>query len=111
MFSAKDSLVKAMKSSVVYQFVCPGCNARYIGETTRHLHVRIEEHFTNKSSHIYKHLQHSQNCKQLYSKECFNIIDSASNAFALKIKEAMHIGWEKPNLNIQQMTVQVSITV
>ena len=41
----------------------------------------------------------------------FEIIDTANSAFALKVKEAMHIGWEKTNLNVQQMTVQVSITV
>ena len=111
MFSAKDRLVNAMKSFVVYRFSCPGCNARYIGETTRHLNKRIEEHFTNKSSHIFMHLQKSQNCKQICNNECFKIIDCANSAFALKVKEAMHIGWEKPSLNVQQMTVQVTITV
>ena len=100
-----------MKSFVVYRFSCPGCNARYIGETTRHLNKRIEEHFTNKSSHIFMHLQKSQNCKQICNNECFKIIDCANSAFGLKVKEAMHIGWEKPSLNVQQMTVQVTITV
>ena len=111
MFSAKDRLVNAMKSFVVYRFICPGCNARYIGETTRHLNIRIGEHFTNKSSHIFKHLQNSQNCKQLCNPDCFKVIDAANSAFALKVKEAIHIGWEKPSLNVQQMTVQVSISV
>ena len=111
MFSAKDKLVNAMKSFVIYRFSCPGCNARYIGETTRHLSVRIDEHLTKMSSHIFKHLEQSQNCKPLCDETCFEIIDTANSAFALKIKEAMHIGWEKPNLNVQQMTVQVSITV
>ena len=86
MFSAKD----VMKS-----FVCPGCNARYIGETTRHLYIRIDEHLTNKSSHIFKHLEQSHNCKSLCEKTCFEIIDTANSAFALKVKEVMHIGWEK----------------
>ena len=47
MFSAKGKLVEVMKSFVVYHFICPGCNATYIGETTRHLYIRIDKHLTN----------------------------------------------------------------
>ena len=35
MFNVKDPIPKSLKSFVVYKFVCPGCNACYIGETTR----------------------------------------------------------------------------
>ena len=35
----------------------------------------------------------------LCSEECFEILDSASTGFQLKIEEAMHILWEKPSLN------------
>ena len=54
LFSVKDCLKSSLRSFVVYRFTCPGCNARYIGETTRHLIIRIEEHFTSNSSHIIK---------------------------------------------------------
>ena len=91
MFSAKDKLVDVMKSFVVYCFICPGCNARYIGETTRHLYIRIDEHLTNKSSHIFKHLEQSHNCKSLCKKTCFEIVDTANSAIMLKVKEAMHL--------------------
>ena len=33
---------------------------------------------------------------------CFKIIDKANSKFDLKIKEALHINWRKPNLNAQQ---------
>ena len=33
---------------------------------------------------------------------CFNIIDKVTAKFDLKIKEALHINWRKPNLNAQQ---------
>ena len=32
----------------------------------------------------------------------FKIIDKANSKFDLKIKEALHINWKKPNLNAQQ---------
>ena len=32
----------------------------------------------------------------------FKIIDKANSKFDLKIKEALHINWRKPNLNAQQ---------
>ena len=31
----------------------------------------------------------------------FKIIDEANSKFDLKIKEALHIDWRKPNLNAQ----------
>ena len=30
---------------------------------------------------------------------CFKIIDKANSKFDLKIKEALHTNWRKPNLN------------
>ena len=41
-FSCKGSILKFIKSCVVYQFICAGCNARYIGETMCHLMTKIE---------------------------------------------------------------------
>ena len=32
---------------------------------------------------------------------CFKIIGKANSKFDLKIKEALHINWRKPNLNAQ----------
>ena len=41
MFSFKDGTPDALKSMVVYQFICAGCNSCYIGETSRHFSTRI----------------------------------------------------------------------
>ena len=87
---------KLLKSFVVYKFVCPGCSACYIGETTRHLSTRIEEHFKkDKKSHIFKPLDENHHCKSLSNPDCFQVIDSASSKFRLKMKEAMYITWTK----------------
>ena len=53
MFSVKDSVPQGLRSRVVYKFSCAGCNASYIGETTRHLRTRAREHLlSDKSSHV-----------------------------------------------------------
>ena len=40
---------------------------------------------------------------------CFKIIDRANSKFDLKIKEALHINWRKPNLNAQQNHLALNI--
>ena len=110
-FSSKDKLPGALKSFVVYKFICANCNASYVGETCRHLDERINEHLKTKSSHIYKHLTENIACKEACDKSCFQVIDSAFSVFRLKIKEAMHISWLKPELNKQVRHLAVGITV
>ena len=102
LFSVKESVPKYLRSFIVYRFTCPGCNASYIGETTRHLTTRIKEHLeTDSKSQILKHLNTNKNCKELCNTECFEIIDSAISFYRLKLKEAMLITWEKSSLNKQ----------
>ena len=94
LFSLKDQISPEHKSFVVYSFSCPGCNARYIGETTRQLKVRIDEHLNvGKGSVIFDNLKNNAQCKG--DKSCFKIIDQANSEFVLKIKEAVHIEWKK----------------
>ena len=112
LFSVKGSVPKYLRSFVVYRFTCPGCNASYIGETTRHLTTRIKEHLeTDSKCHIFKHLDTKRKCKELWNAECFEIIDSTTSSYRLKLKEAMHITWEKPSLNKQVKHVSISITI
>ena len=63
---------------------CAGCNACYVGETTRHL-------TGDKAFHIFKRHQNSEHCRALCSVDCFHILDHASTSFQLKIKEAILI--------------------
>ena len=43
--------------------------------------------------------------------ERFEIIDSTTSSYRLKLREAMHITWEKPSLNKQVKHVSISITI
>ena len=86
----------------MYKFTCARCNASYIGETCRHISTRMDEHFrTDKKSHVYKHLHKNHQCLNSCDLDCFEILDSASTHFNLKIKEALYIKWNNPSLNSQ----------
>ena len=66
MFSVKDPVPFHLRSRVVYQFTCAGCNACYVGETFRHISTRIREHLgRDRTSHIFHHLQNSDECRRL----------------------------------------------
>ena len=112
LFSVKDSVPRELRSRVIYKFTCACCNACYIGETVRHFSTRVREHlYSDKSSHIFKHLLSLERCRQSCSTDCFEILDSAPTKFQLKLKEAMHINWEKPNLNQQVHHVNLTLTL
>ena len=51
---------------------------------------------------FFKHLHSTTTCFDSYNSLYFKLIDNASSKFGLKIKEALHIKWKKPNLNAQQ---------
>ena len=111
-FLNKDPVPSSLKSNVVYQCKCAGCSACYIGETTRHISSRIEEHLkTDKQSHIYKHLQNNLNCFNECNNKCFSILDSIRTKILLKLKEGMYIGWGNPDLNKQIKYASSTLTV
>ena len=96
---------------MVYKYTCANCQIGYVGETCRHLHERVKEHLTQKSSHIFKHLEENPTCKEKSDISSFQIIDNDNSVFRLKIKEAIHINWTKPELNKQVKHMVVSISV
>ena len=101
-FSYKDPIPDDLKFFLVYKFTCGNCSSSYISKTYPHFKIRIEEHIKkDNKSHIFKHL-HSITCFDSYNSLCFKIIDKANSKFDLKIKEALHNNWRKPNLNAQQ---------
>ena len=91
LFGVKGPIPGGLRSRVVYKFACAGCNACYVGETTRNFSTRVREHLvSDKASHI-SHLQNSEHFRALCSVDCFHILDHASTSFQLRIKEAIHI--------------------
>ena len=56
--------------------------------------MRENQAFSDKNSHIYKHLKSSSACREACTENCFAVLESASNTYKLKIKEALDIMWE-----------------
>ena len=110
LFSVKDPIPGGLRSRVVYKFACEGCNACYVGETTRHFSTPVGEHLvSDRALHIFKHLQNSEHCCTLCSVDCFHILDHASMGFQIKIKEALDIQRE-PSLNQQLHHVNLKLS-
>ena len=86
------------------------CSSSYIGETCHHFKTRVEEHIKkDEKSQNFKHLHSTATCFDSYNSLCFKIIDKANSKFDLKIKEALHINWRKPNLNAQQNDLALTL--
>ena len=91
-----------MKSFLVYKFTCASCSSSCIGETCRHSKTRIEKHIKKDNKpHIFKHLHSTATCFDSHNYLYFKMIDKADSKLDLKLKEALHINWRKPNVNVQ----------
>ena len=106
-FRFKDQLPSSIMSSVVYKFNCPNCQVGYFGSTFRALKVRIDEHIGQSSrtgrpisnpSHS-EIRDHSEICKFNLNPSHFNIVDSCSDNFSLRVLESLYIRKNKPVLN------------
>ena len=60
--------------------------------------------------HIFKNLNRCDKCRKSCSDNCFTVLDTASTYNQLKIKEALHIMWEKPMLNKQVKHFDTSLS-
>ena len=108
-FPFKDKVPKFLKSGVVYLFKCRCCSTSSVGQTTRHLHIRVSEHLgispiTGRPSSspvmscILSHLNstgHSANFDD------FKILSDCSETYELIIHESLLISKPKPSLNVQ----------
>ena len=109
LFRFKDGIPKCMRSGVVYQFKCSSCNASYIGQTSRHYHIRVSEHLGLSSltgmalkcrshSSIFDH--HLQTGHNIGATD-FRILASSQLEADLLAREAILISHKKPPLNGQ----------
>ena len=79
--SLKSPKPKLLLSNVVYQITCPGCESSYVGQTTRHLTTRIQEH-SRLSSHIADHLK---NCNATINDAEIKAIDRQFNPVPIRL--------------------------
>lgn len=69
MFGVKDPIpieLRPCADGIQVFVVC--CKACYVSETSRHFSTPVREHLaTDRTSHVYKHLQYSKQCHSLCS--------------------------------------------
>ncbi len=97
----KDKTPPQQACGIVYQIGCGDCKATYIGESGRQLRTRLQEHKKsvaagNSSSALSEH--------QLDSRHNINwdstrIIDRETEYFPRKVREAIHIRRQRPEMN------------
>ena len=63
------------------------------------------------TSLIFKHLHSTATCFDFYNFLYLKIIDKANSKFDLKVNEALHINWRKPNLNAQQNHLALTLSL
>ena len=84
------------RKNVIYQITCNTCNSTYIGSTIRHLHIRVREHLSNKSSSVYKHLR---SCGNNGNNISVQVLSSDHDCCNIRIREAIFIKKFKPKIN------------
>ena len=94
--SLKPPVSQMLRSKVVYQIVCPSCNASYVGQTSRHLTTRFNEHLTRKGP-VKEHLE---KCQIRADENCINILAATHKGeSSLLALEALWIREIKPEIN------------
>ena len=92
--SLKSKIPKTLMSRVEYHIKCPGCNSRYVVQTTRHLATRLHEH-SRKSSHVGSHLL---KCGQIMKNASVRLLDRSNRPIKLLTLEALHLSRLQPGI-------------
>ena len=93
----KSEIPKSLMSNIVYKTKCSGCDASYVGYTTRHIKTRCSEH--RSSNGTIKH--HKGSCgNDIATEETTEILHRSTKGMVhLSILEALYIREIRPTLN------------
>ena len=90
----KTSVPHMLQNNLVYKITCPGCDASYVGQTTRLLQQRFREHVGSRG--LIKN--HFESCGLIPSEEHVEILGKNKGEKLLSL-EALFINKLKPSLN------------
>ena len=94
------------RNNVIYEFKCGenSCPARYIGETSRRLEDRVEEHVKGNCKPISAIFKHCHDNNHRCDIDNFKIIRFCNAPDDLTILESLYIKSRDPNLNCKQIS-------
>ena len=93
---------------VVYSFKCSLCDMDYVGFTNRHLHQRIVEHSSSRSS-LGKHMRQQDGLDNPSITENFTVLRKCRNKFECLLYEMLFIKELKPSLNVQSDLITAKV--
>ena len=100
--STKDKTPTINQSFVVYEFVCPGCSANYVGKTERTSYERNVEHgWNDKDSVINIHFNESNGVQHM-----FNIAKLTPLLFSDSLVNEVH-DRRTSHINLVQMNKRI----
>lgn len=106
--SLKAPVDKALRSGLVYKITCSRCQSCYVGQTTRHLLVRVREHKrsgTPVESHFCA-------CNTDVTMDDVNIIATSNKSvYKLMTLEALFIRSIKPSINTKDEYKSRTLTI
>ena len=97
----KDKTPVGKKCGTIYHITCDICNQVYIGETARPMSIRFKEHSATERTIITAVGEHCKNTGH-NSWENVKILGSESSYWRRKIREAIEIRCQNPQLNRDQ---------
>ena len=103
----KDELELNKRTNVVYKFNCKDCVACYIGQTKRHLEIRIKEHQNGIKKHESNYSvvsNHRVACNHDFNWSSVSILHSEDNLKKREISEMIYIKKHKDSINLQKDT-------
>ena len=99
--SLKVDVEKSLRSRVVYNLACSRCQARYVGQTDRHLLTRFEEH-CRPSQPYGRHIRLCGVSPNYDNDDGVRVLQSTHRSIAyLETLKALWQREVKPNINIK----------
>lgn len=109
----KDITPLERRSNVVYRIPCKGCNSSYIGQTSRWLKTRINEHDNNVKRKEKEHTAlttHKIDRDHNFNYSEIKVLDKERNKTKRIIKEMCHIVSDKTSINLRTDVNNLSAT-
>ncbi|GAB0089924.1 uncharacterized protein DMENIID0001_045500 [Sergentomyia squamirostris] len=92
----KDPVQKELRSNVIYEIPCGGCNLRYIGTTKQYLKKRLQKHKYDcrppiQNPHVSSLCLHTHDTGHHFTLSETKILDGHKNTSVRYMLEALHI--------------------
>ncbi|KYQ57494.1 hypothetical protein ALC60_03456 [Trachymyrmex zeteki] len=107
----KDRLLQSSQSNLVYRIDCKDCDASYVGQMSRCLKTRINEHrnyINRNTTQLSVITQHRLESSHEFDWNNLHILDKEKIQYKRLLSEMIHIKKQKAGLNLQNDTMNLN---